>query len=84
MQIVCLGGLFAWGTMCKVPLFARLVSGPLVEFQMRPQIQRSVVPFCVIGPWEGVTKIYLHLSSGNYLGVVYTLETFGSMTQSQY
>ena len=30
-------------------------------------------------PRKGVTKIYLHLSSGNYLGVVYTLETFASM-----
>ncbi len=45
MQIVYLGELFARGTMCQVSsLSARLVSGPLVEFQMRPQIQRSVVP----------------------------------------
>ncbi len=40
LQIVCLGGLFAWGSICKVPLFATLASDPLVEFQMRPQIQR--------------------------------------------
>ncbi len=46
MQIVYLGELFAQGTMCQVSsFFARLASGPLVEFQMRSQIQRSFVPF---------------------------------------
>ena len=61
------------------PLSVRLVSGPLVEFQMRPQIQRSVVPFVWLVPEKGSQKICLHLSSGNYLGVIYTLETFVSM-----
>ncbi len=45
MQIVCLGGLFPEGPCLGYPLSVRLVSGPLVEFQMRPQNQRSVVPF---------------------------------------
>ena len=40
LQIVCLGGLFAWWIICKVPLFVRLASGPSVEFKMRPQNQR--------------------------------------------
>ncbi len=52
MQNVCLGGLFARGTICKVPLFARLVSGPLVESRCAPKFKGDSCSFCVTGPWS--------------------------------
>ncbi len=79
MQFVCLGGLFPEGPCVGYPSLQGLFSGPLEESRCAPKIKGDSCPFCVTSPWEGLTKIYLHLSSGNYLMVVYTLETFVSM-----
>ncbi len=79
MQIVCLGGLFAWGSMFGVSSLCKACFWSLGRVPDAPPNSKVCCPFCVNGPWEGVTTIYLHLSSGNYLGVIYTLETFVSM-----
>ena len=76
MQIVCLGGLFAWGSMCGVSSLCKACFWSLGRVPDAPPKSKVCCPFCVTSPWGGVTKIYLHLSSGNYLGVVHTLETF--------
>ena len=79
MQIVCLGELFAWGSMCRVSSLCKVCFWSLGRVPDMPPKSKVCFPICVNGPWGGVTKIYLHLSNGNYLGVVYILETFVSM-----
>ncbi len=79
MQIVCLGGLFAWGSICRVSSLCKACFWSLGRVPDAPPKSKVCCPFCVTSPWEGLTKIYLHLSSGNCLMVVYTLETFVSM-----